>query len=85
MFAIKEYDIVQSRSETKGEEMSDYEKVPLFMSPGELALITGTHVQSVRRGIAEGRIPADKVNGRWVICRDAVFPNAKRVMSDGDA
>ena len=55
-----------------------FEDVPLFMTPSELAQVTGEHVGSIRRGIIEGRIPADKVNGRWRICRDVVFPNASR-------
>lgn len=54
------------------------EDVPLFMTPGQLARVTGEHVGSITRGIREGRIPADKVNGRWRICRDVVFPNARK-------
>lgn len=62
-----------------------FEDVPLFMTPNELAQVTGEHVGSIRRGIIEGRIPADKVNGRWRICRDVVFPNAKKGASnDGE-
>ena len=57
--------------------MATYKDIPLFMTPKELADYTGEHVVSVRRGIAEGRIPADKINGRWRICRDAVFPNTE--------
>lgn len=53
-----------------------YDDIPLFMTPHELAAITGEHVGSIRRGILAGRIPADKVNGRWRICRDVVFANA---------
>lgn len=49
--------------------------IPLMMTPEELAQITGQHPRSITRGIREGRIPADKVNGRWLICRDLVFPN----------
>lgn len=52
------------------------EDLPLFLTPQQLADVTGEHVNSIRRGIAEKRIPADKVNGRWRICRDKVFPNA---------
>lgn len=52
--------------------------VPAIMTPAQLALITGEHVGSIRRGIREGRIPADKVNGRLYISRDAVFPNAMK-------
>lgn len=60
-----------------------YSDVPLFVSPKELSQITGEHEGSIRRGIKAGRIPADKVNGRWRICRDLVFPNTKKGMNDG--
>ena len=53
-----------------------FEDIPLFMYVEEMAHVSGMHVNSVRRGISEGRIPADKVAGRWRICRDVVFPNA---------
>ena len=53
-----------------------FDELPMFMTPRQLAEVTGEHVNSVRRGITEGRIPADKVNGRWRISRDKVFPNA---------
>lgn len=64
--------------------MCKFEDVPLFMTPSQLAGITGEHVGSIRRGIAEGRIPADKVNGRWRICRDVIFANARRAASGGE-
>lgn len=48
------------------------------MTPKQLAEIMGEHEGSIRRGISEGRIPADKVNGRWRICRDLVFANARK-------
>lgn len=60
-----------------------FDDLPLFLTPQELAQVTGEHVNSIRRGIVEGRIPADKVNGRWHICRDAVFANAKEGVSHG--
>lgn len=47
--------------------------IPLFMSPAQLSKLTGEHEGSIRRGIREKRIPADKVNGKWLICRDKVF------------
>ena len=49
--------------------------LPLFLTPMQLAQVTGEHVNSIRRGITEGRIPADKVNGRWRLRRDKVVPN----------
>lgn len=69
----------------RGEVMElgkSFQDLPLFMTPKQLAEIMGEHEGSIRRGIAEGRIPADKVNGRWRICRDLVFANTKKgVMS----
>lgn len=58
----------------------DFGDIPLALTPKELAKITGEHEGTIRRGIAAGRIPADKVNGRWIICRDAIFPNAMRAL-----
>ena len=58
--------------------MNCFDDIPLFMTPKQLAEVTGEHEASVRRGIKEKRIPADLVNGRWRICRDLVFPNAKK-------
>ena len=53
-----------------------FEELPYFMTPKQLADV---------RGIREGRIPADKVNGRWRICRDVIFKNAKKGASnDGE-
>lgn len=61
------------------------EELPYFMTPKQLADVTGEHEGSITRGIREGRIPADKVNGRWRICRDVIFKNAKREASnDGE-
>lgn len=55
------------------------------MTPKQLAEIMGEHEGSIRRGITEGRIPADKVNGRWRICRDVVFANtSKGVVDDAE-
>ncbi len=65
--------------ETKG----TYADLPLFLTPRQLASITGEHEGSVRRGILEGRIPADKINGRWLICRDVIFPNAAKGTKHG--
>lgn len=62
-----------------------FEDLPLLMTPKQLAEATGEHVNSIRRSVAAGRIPADKVDGRIYICRDLVFPNAKKGMvGNGD-
>ena len=50
--------------------------LPALLTPAQLAEITGAHPGSIRRGIAEGRIPADKINGRYYIAREAVLRNA---------
>lgn len=63
----------------------EFGSLPTFLTTEEFAALIGEHVGSVRRGIAEKRIPADKVNGRWRICRDAVFANAAEALgSRGD-
>lgn len=65
--------------------VSSFSELPLLMTPKQLAEATGEHVNSIRRSIAAGRIPADKVDGRIYICRDAVFPNAaKRMVAHGE-
>lgn len=61
----------------------DLSNVPLFMSPAKLSELTGEHEGSIRRGIREGRIPADKVNGRWLICRDKVFSSLSERSESG--
>lgn len=37
--------------------------IPLFLTPAQLSELTGEHEDSIRRGIHEKRISADKVNG----------------------
>ena len=37
-----------------------FEELPYFMTPKQLADVTGEHEGSITRGIREGRIPADK-------------------------
>ena len=58
-----------------------FDDLPLFMSPAELAEYTGKHVGSIRRDIENGTLPADKIGGKWVICRDLAFPNTLKAVS----
>ena len=61
------------------------EELPYFMIPKQFADVTGEHEGSIIRGIREGHISADKVNGRWQICRSVIFKNAKKGASnDGE-
>ena len=53
-------------------------ELPPLVTPRVLSELTGEHVGSITRGIREGRIPADKVNGRWLIPIDEVIPNARK-------
>ena len=53
-------------------------ELPPLVTPRVLSELTGEHVGSIMRGIREGRIPADKANGRWLIPIDDVLPNARR-------
>lgn len=62
-----------------------FAEIPMTLSPEELTRLTHRNPASVRRGIREGRIPADKVNGCWVIFRDRVFHHAAEgLSSEGD-
>jgi hypothetical protein len=54
------------------------DELPPLVTPRMLSELTGEHVGSITRGIREGRIPADKVNGRWLIPIDDVLPHARR-------
>lgn len=51
--------------------------LPQLITPRQLSELTGEHVNSIRRNIVEGRIPADKLGGRWLIPVDEVLPNAR--------
>lgn len=62
-----------------------FEDLPIFLTPTQLAELTGEHVGSIRRGIQEGRIPADKINGRWLIHRDTVFANTRKELANAAA
>ena len=53
-------------------------ELPPLVTPRVLSELTGEHGGSITRGFREGRIPADKVNGRWLIPIDDVLPNARR-------
>ena len=57
-----------------------FAEIPITLSPEELARLTHRNPASVRRGIREGRIPAEKVNGCWVIFRDRVFHQTAEAM-----
>lgn len=59
--------------------------LPLFLTPEQLSELTGQTPASIRRGIRERRIVADKINGRWRIPRDTVFRNTREAMGDGEA
>ena len=60
------------------------ESLPPFVSPRQLADITGQNVGSIRRGIAEGRIVADKVNGRFVIPVALILANTAAAVGFGE-
>ena len=53
-----------------------YDEIPVFMTVEQFAQITGRNVDNVRRNIRKGNIPADRVNKKYLIYRDAVFANA---------
>lgn len=60
------------------------EALPPFVTPKQLADITGQNVGSIRRGISEGRIVADKVNGRFVIPVALILSNTAAAVGMGE-
>ena len=60
------------------------EGLPPFITPRTLADLTGQNVSSVRRGIGEGRIVADKINGRYVIPVALLLANTARAVGLGE-
>ena len=56
--------------------------MPALMTAKQLADLTGEHIGSIRRGISEGRIPADKLNGRWYIPTPFLLENTFAFLSD---
>lgn len=67
---------LETISYREGKPIMGIDELPLFLTPKQLSQLTGEHENSIRRGINEGRIPADMVNGRWRIYRNVVFKNA---------
>ena len=57
--------------------------IPFFLTPEQLSELTGQTPASIRRGIKEKRIVADKINGRWRIPRDTIFKNSKEALAHG--
>lgn len=56
--------------------------MPPLLTVKQLAMLTGEHIGSIRRGIADGRIPADKVNGRWYIPTPFLLEHTYAFLSD---
>lgn len=56
--------------------MQTFEDIPMFLTPEQFAELTGRNVDNVRRNVRAGNIPADRVNRKYLIYRDAVFSNA---------
>ncbi len=58
-------------------------QLPPFVTPRQLSKITGQNVGSIRRGIAEGRIVADRVNGRYIIPVALILCNTAQAVGLG--
>lgn len=50
--------------------------IPDIMGLDDLADILGLNANALRRSAANGTIPADKVGGKWVVFKEALFPEA---------
>jgi hypothetical protein len=64
--------------------MSFFDELPELISVRQLSELTGMHEVTLRKGLREGRIPGDKVDGMWFAFRDLVFPRAKEAFGDGE-
>ncbi|OUO62074.1 hypothetical protein B5F74_02355 [Collinsella sp. An271] len=62
-----------------------YDQIPLFLTPEEVADLVGGNAAVIRRAARAGKIPADKVSGKWVICRDTIFANAYGALAAQEA
>lgn len=54
---------------------------PEFLSVTQWSALHGKDTGTVRKLIAQGRIPAQKIGAQWVIPADAQPPEDKRVKS----
>lgn len=59
--------------------MSAFDELPELLSVRQLADLTGMHEVTLRKGLREGRIPGDKIDGMWFAFRDLIFPKSKEV------
>ena len=50
------------------------ERLPLFLTPAQVAQVMDEDEAFVLACIDAGAIPADDVNGRLLVCRDLMFP-----------
>ena len=61
-----------------------FEDLPMFLSPEQVSDCTGIHVKSIRRCLANGTLPGDKVGLQWRIYKNILFSNTwKAVFGDG--
>lgn len=63
--------------------MSAFDKLPELLSVRQLSELTGMHEVTLRKGLREGRIPGDKIDGMWFAFRDLLFPKSKEVFESG--
>lgn len=47
--------------------------LPALLTAETFAEVIHVHANTVRRHCAEGKIPAQKIAGEWIISRDAAF------------
>lgn len=64
-------------------KMGSFQDIPLLLTVRQVSELTGMHVVTIRRGIKDKKIPADKINGTWFISRDAILPHAREVAEHG--
>ena len=61
-----------------------HKDLPVTYTPDELARILNRSVESVRRLIKDGKIPAVKIGGRYVITEDTLQKLLRGEISEED-
>ena len=72
---------MKSNGETgEGITVEQFANLPMFLTIKQAAHYTGKHEGSIRRDIDTGALPADKVGGKLLICKEIMFPNTTKAL-----
>ena len=64
----------------EGITVEQFANLPMFLTIKQAAHYAGKHEGSIRRDIDTGALPADKVGGKLLICKEIMFPNTTKAL-----